>query len=135
MKLVLCIVILGILPCHSSRQGAGAVTLALRLGCDLCTTCQTAKSIYRATSCGGCGQVSRSKSVANRFLNMFCHIRSYDQHATYEQSVKQPNRTGSRTSHATSRGGCGQIKNRFVIMFKNLLLRSEIVHRYYIVIR
>ena len=29
--------------------------------------------IHRATSRGGCGQVSRSESVANRFLDMFSH--------------------------------------------------------------
>jgi len=33
---------------------------------------------HRATSLGGCRQISRSKSVTNRFYNIFSHTWSYD---------------------------------------------------------
>ena len=58
---------------------------------------------HRATSRGGCGQVSRSKSVANRFLNIFSHIWSYDQNTTHERPAEQPNRRGSQINHTSSR--------------------------------
>jgi len=70
----------------------GPVTRALRLGCNLRTTSRKphrkGSQIHRATRRGGCEQVSRSKSVENKFLNMFSHMWSYDQDATYERPVQ-----------------------------------------------
>jgi len=79
-------------------------------GCDLCAT--KGSKIHRATSRGGFGQVSRSKSIANRFLNIFSHIWSYDQRATYERIVEQRNLRGSQINCATSRGGRGQFHDQ-----------------------
>jgi len=98
---------------YDRTQGRTIVRGRSNRSCDQVTTYfkqpnRKVSQIRRATRRGGCGQVSRSKSVANSFLNMFSHIWSYDQDATYERPVEQPNRRGSQINHATSRGGSGQ---------------------------